>query len=177
MQGVAVAAFIAASLDGYIARPDGGLDWLPQGSGAEDDHGYTQFMRGVQALVMGRRTYETVLGFGGAWPFGKPVVVLTTGKPLRVPAGAQVEFMQGEPKDIVARLAQRGWTGLYVDGGETLTRFLAAGALQRIVVTRIPVLIGAGIPLFGPLSKDVRMRHVRTTTYPTGLVQSEYEVN
>ena len=173
---MAASSFIAASLDGYIARPDGALDWLPQGQSEGDDHGYTEFMKGVDALVMGRRTYETVLGFG-SWPYGEtPVVVLTHGPPLRVPPGAKVEFMQGEPNAIVGRLAQRGWTGLYVDGGATLTGFLAAGALRRIVVTRIPVLIGSGIPLFGPLAKDVQMRHVRTTAYPSGLVQSEYEV-
>ena len=152
-------------LDGFIAREDGGLDWLPADGGA--DHGYTDFIATVDAIVMGRNTYEIVLGFG-SWPYPEmPVIVLTT-RPLErpVPAGAHVDVMAGPPHDIVARLAARGMKHLYVDGGITVQRFLAAGLIQRFTITRIPVLLGRGIPLFGPVPHDIPVRtrrheHVR----------------
>lgn len=166
--------FIAASLDGYIARPDGGLDWLPD---APEEHGYEAFMASVDVLVIGRKTFQTVQGFG-TWPYGaKPVVVLSrTLKGAVLPPGAVCEFMAGDPAEVVAALDARGFRHAYVDGGETITGFLEAGLIQRLVITRIPVLLGAGIPLFGRLGRDLRLRHGATTAYPSGLVQSTYEV-
>jgi dihydrofolate reductase len=167
--------FIATSLDGYIARPDGSLDWLP-GDGVEE-HGYTDFIASVDALVIGRKTFETVLTFG-AWAYGtKPVIVLTS-RPGDViaPPGAVCEAMDASPAEIVARLSSRGIEHLYVDGGITIQRFLAVGLIQRVIITRIPVLIGSGIPLFGHLSSDIHLEHIATQAYPSGLVQSEYRV-
>ena len=171
--------FIATSLDGFIARRNGDIDWLPQPTGADDgeDHGYGDLMRSVDALVMGRHTFEKVLTFG-EWPYhGKPVIVLSS-RPAAVPARllGQVEWMTGEPAEVAARLAARGWLRLYVDGGVTVQRFLAAGLVDRLIVARIPVLIGEGIPLFGPLPHDVRLRHEVTRSFPSGIVQSEYAV-
>jgi dihydrofolate reductase len=166
--------FIATSLDGFIARPDGALDWLPDDA---EPHGYEEFIATVDTIVMGRKTFETVLGFD-AWPFGKmPVVVLST-RPAEVipPEGAACDVMSGTPHEIVARLAQRGVQHVYVDGGVTIQGFLEAGLIQRLIVTRIPVLLGSGIPLFGPLSHDLRLEHVTTRSYPSGLVQSEYVI-
>jgi dihydrofolate reductase len=166
--------FIATSLDGFIARPNGALDWLPAGGG--EPHGYTEFMETVDAIVMGRKTFETVLSFG-AWPFDKPVVALShTLTSANVPAGADCDVMAGSPGEIVARLAQRGMRHLYIDGGETIHAFLEAELIQRMIITRVPVLLGSGIPLFGYRSHDIRMRHVSTRSYRSGLVQSEYEV-
>jgi dihydrofolate reductase len=167
--------FIATSLDGFIARPDGAIDWLP--TDGVESHGYDEFIATVDAIVMGRKTFETVLGFG-AWPYGpKPVVVLSS-RPevLRAPEGAACEMMSGTPPEIVARLGARGMKHLYVDGGITIQGFLQAGLIQRMIITRIPVLLGSGIPLFGPLSRDIRLKHVATRWYPSGMVQSEYRV-
>jgi dihydrofolate reductase len=165
--------FIATSLDGFIARPDGALDWLPAGGG--EPHGYDEFIATVDAIVIGRKTFETVLTFDG-WPYGKkPVVVLSSrASELTAPAGAVCDMMAGTPHDIVARLAERGMKHLYVDGGVTIQRFLEAGLIQRMTITRIPVLLGSGIPLFGPLSRDIRFEHVATRSFPSGMVQSEY---
>jgi dihydrofolate reductase len=167
--------FIATSVDGFIARLDGALDWLPADGG--EPHGYTEFMATVDAVVMGRKTFETVLTFD-AWPFGlKPVVVLSSRpKDLVAPAGAVCDFMGGTPHEIVAQLAERGMQHLYIDGGVTIRRFLAAALIQRLIVTRIPVILGSGIPLFGPVLRDIRLEHVATRSYPSGLVQSEYRV-
>lgn len=166
--------FVGASLDGFIAREDGSLDFLPAGGG--EAHGYDEFMAGIDVMVIGRKTYETVLGFG-EWAYGnKPVVVLSTCELKAPPSEAIVERMSGSPDDIVRKLAERGFTHAYVDGGVTIQRFLAAGLIQRLIVTRVPVLIGSGIPLFGPIPNDVLLRHVGTRAYASGLVSSEYEV-
>ncbi|MCL4820760.1 MAG: dihydrofolate reductase family protein [Vicinamibacteria bacterium] len=166
--------FIGLSVDGFIARRDGALDFLPE---APEEHGYEALMASVDALVMGRATFETVLGFGGPWPYGDKRIVVLTSRPLDVSAIAgRVEVMGGDPAEVVARLAASGAQNLYVDGGATVQRFLAAGLIDRLILTRVPVLIGEGIPLFGPLPGDVRLRHVATRSFPSGLVQSEYAV-
>jgi dihydrofolate reductase len=166
--------FVGTSLDGFIARVNGDLDWLPPGGGEE--HGYEAFMATVDALVIGRKTFEKVLTFD-TWPYGeKPVVVLSS-RPLDpAPPGAVVDHMSGNPADIVSQLAARGVRHVYVDGGITIQRFLQAGLIQRIIITRVPVLIGNGIPLFGELQRDIALVHVVTRQYASGLVQSEYLV-
>jgi len=170
---VRATVFVGTSVDGFIARANGALDFLPEGGGEE--HGYTAFWASVDALVVGRHTYETVLGFP-EWPYGaKPVTVLST-RPIPPPPvpEAVVERMEGSPAEVVARLAARGARHLYVDGGVTIQKFIAAGLIERLIITRVPVLIGTGLPLFGAVSRDVKLRHVATRAYPSGLVQSEY---
>ncbi|HEY8197059.1 MAG TPA: dihydrofolate reductase family protein [Gemmatimonadales bacterium] len=169
---VKASVFIGTSLDGFIARANGDIDWLPAGGGEE--HGYEAFIASVDALVIGRKTYETVLGFD-TWPYGeKPVFVLSTRALAPAPPGAVVEHMSGAPPEIVTQLAERGVQHVYVDGGITIQRFLQAGLIQRLIITRVPVLIGTGIPLFGPLPGDIALKHVETRHYASGLVQSEY---
>jgi dihydrofolate reductase len=170
-----VSVFVCTSLDGYIARPNGDLDFLPAGGG--EPHGYDEFMASVDALVIGRKTFETVLAFP-AWPYGDKRVVVLSSQPIDLPAVREgvVEQMAGPPADIVSKLAATGAHHLYVDGGITIQRFLRAGLIDRLIITRVPVLIGDGIPLFGALLRDVRLRHVTTQHYPSGLVKSEYHV-
>ena len=166
--------FVGTSVDGFIARVNGALDFLPPGGG--EPHGYDEFMATVDALVIGRKTFETVLTFA-AWPYAeKPVFVLSTRPLAAAPPGAIVERMSGAPPDIVSQLAARGLRHIYVDGGITIQRFLRAGLIQRLIITRVPVLIGTGIPLFGALPRDVALKHVATRQYASGLVQSEYEI-
>jgi dihydrofolate reductase len=166
--------FVGTSLDGFIARPNGEFDFLPAGGGEE--HGYEAFIATVDALVIGRKTYETVLGFKEWFYKEKPVFVLSGRTLAPAPPGARVEHLSGEPADIVARLEARGFGHLYVDGGDTIQRFLRAGLIDRIIITRVPVLIGIGISLFGPVPHDIPLRHVSTRQLSGGLVQSEYEV-
>jgi dihydrofolate reductase len=170
-----VSVFVGTSVDGFIARPNGDLDFLPPGGG--EPHGYDEFIATVDTIVIGRKTFEIVLAFP-AWPYGKKRVVVLSSGPFDLSAVQDdvVEQMAGPPADIVARLAATGAQHLYVDGGITVQRFLSAGLVQRLVVTRVPVLIGEGIPLFGPVPRDIRLRHVATRQYASGLVQSEYEV-
>ena len=170
-----VSVFIGTSLDGFIARANGDFDFLPEGGG--EPHGYNEFIASVDAIVIGRNTFEKVLTLG-AWPYGdKRVVVLST-HPIDLSAagGGAVEQMAGPPAEIVSQLAATGAQHLYVDGGITIQGFLRAGLIQRLIITRVPVLIGDGIPLFGTLPRDIRLRHVATRHYPSGLVCSEYHV-
>ncbi|HEY3972363.1 MAG TPA: dihydrofolate reductase family protein [Candidatus Sulfotelmatobacter sp.] len=171
--------FIGTSVDGFIARPNDALDFLPPGGG--EPHGYTEFFASLDAIVVGRRTFETVLAFP-EWPYGNKRVVVLSSNPINfsgVRGGVVepvVEQMSGPPSEIVAKLAASGIHHVYIDGGVTIQQFLRAGFIHRLIITRVPVLIGQGIPLFGTLLHDVRLRHIRTQSYPSGLVQTEYEI-
>lgn len=189
------AVFIATSLDGFIARPDGAIDWLPEpgaddtsdtdagsqgtdgGGDARDPFGYDAFFASVDAMVMGRNTFDLVRTFG-AWPYGDKRVVVLTSRPLDLPddAAGRVTTSQGSPEEVARRLADEGVGRVYVDGGRTIQAFLRAGLIRDLTITRIPVLLGEGIPLFGPTDGDVRLRHERTHVVGPGLVQSTYTV-
>ena len=170
-----VSVFVGASVDGFIARRNGDLDFLPPGGG--EPHGYSEFIATVDAIVIGRKTFETVLAMD-PWPYGDKRMVVLSSRPVDLSAvrGGVVEQMSGTPAEIVAQLAATGAQHLYIDGGITIQGFLRAGLVQRLVITRVPVLVGDGIPLFGALPRYLRLRHVATRHYPSGLVQSEYLV-
>ncbi len=170
-----ISVFVGTSLDGFIARLDGTFDFLPPDGG--EPHGYDEFIASIDAIVIGRKTFETVLTLG-PWPYGEKRVVVLSSRPVDLSAvsGGVVEQMAGPPAQIVARLAATGARSLYIDGGITIQEFLRAGLIQRLVITRVPVLIGQGIPLFGSVTCDIRLRHVATRQYPSGLVSSEYLV-
>jgi len=167
--------FIGTSVDGFIARPGDELDFLPPGGG--EPHGYTEFFASVDAILIGRRTFEIVMAFP-EWPYGDKRVVVLSSRPLDFSTvrGGTVEQMSGSPGEIVSQLAASGAQHAYVDGGVTIQQFLRAGLIQRLTITRVPVLIGQGIPLFGVLPHDIRLRHIATQHYPSGLVKTEYEI-
>jgi dihydrofolate reductase len=170
-----LSVFCGVSVDGFLARPNGALDFLD--AGGQEPHGFDEFFASVDVLVIGRKTFEVVLGFGG-WFYGKKQVVVLSSSPLDFSSikDGVIEQMSGEPADIVARLNDRGFQHVYIDGGITIQRFLAAGLIDRLIVTRVPILIGAGIPLFGALPHDIKLNHIATRTYNGGLVQTEYEI-
>ncbi|MCL4523269.1 MAG: dihydrofolate reductase family protein [Acidobacteria bacterium] len=170
-----ISVFVGTSVDGFIARRNGDLDFLPPCGG--EPHGYEEFFASVDALVIGRNTFDKVLTFE-TWPYGKKRVVVLSSRPVNLSAaiGGVVEQMCGLPAEIVSQLAASGVRHVYVDGGITIQKFLRAGLVHRLIITRVPVLIGEGIPLFGSLPRDVRLRHVTTRHYPSGLVQSEYHL-
>jgi dihydrofolate reductase len=168
---------VGTSVDGFLARPSGDFDFLTAGGdGDPAANGFAAFFTTVDAVLLGRNTYDVVLPFPN-WYYGsKPVFVLSSRPLTPAPAGAVVERVSGEPRHVLSQLAARGFEHVYVDGGLTIQQFLRAGLVQRLVVTRVPVLIGTGIALFGPLEADVRLEHVSTRTLPGGAVQSEYLV-
>lgn len=164
------------SVDGFLARPDDALDFLH--AGEQEPHGFKEFLASVDVVVIGRRTFDVVLKLGHLALYGKKHVIVLSRRPLNLSpvTGEVVEQMLGEPIEIVTQLKSRGFKHGYIDGGITIQRFLASGLIDRLVITRVPVLIGVGIPLFGPLPRDIRLRHITTRSYNGGLVQSEYEI-
>ncbi|MEO0532923.1 MAG: dihydrofolate reductase family protein [Cyanobacteria bacterium P01_A01_bin.123] len=172
--------FIATSLDGFIARAGGELDWLdaanatvPEG----EDCGYRAFMASIDALIMGRKTYEKVLSFG-EWPYGnKPVIVLSRNK-LAIPDALTptVSHSSESPRALSNRLSKEGAKRLYIDGGITIQRFLSEGLINDITITVIPILLGSGISLFGSFKGEIPLRHIATKTYEFGFVQLTYEL-
>ena len=176
---IKTSVFIATSLDGFIARANGDLDWLTGAEtvSAEQDYCYQEFMDTVDSIVVGRNTFELVLTFD-TWPYsGKKVVVLSSG-PDEIPPhlADDVEWLSLPPQQLVDRLAAQGAAHLYVDGGKTIQGFLNAGLIDELTITRVPILIGSGVPLFGALNHDVRLRHIATQQFENGFVQSKYRV-
>jgi dihydrofolate reductase len=166
--------FVGVSLDGFLARADGTFDFLA--AGEREEHGFDAFMASVDALLIGRNTYDVVLPFP-TWPYGtKPVFVWSHRALSAAPPGAVVERVEGTPAEVLDLLSARGLKHVYVDGGLTVQQFLRAGLIDRLVISRVPVLIGTGISLFGPVEQDIQVKHVATRAYRMGMVQSEYEV-
>lgn len=169
-------AFVGTSLDGFLARRDGAFDFLFAGSVEPSPHGFEEFLASVDGIVMGRNTYDVVLPMP-TWPYGdKPVFVLSNRPLSSIPAGVAVERMAGEPSEILATLAARGLRHVYVDGGITIQAFIRAGLVHHLTITRVPVLIGSGIALFGPVDADIRLTHISTRQLPGGGVQCEYSI-
>ena len=174
-RAIKLSVFCGVSVDGFLARPNHALDFLD--AGGQEPHGFDEFYASVDVIVIGRKTFEVVQTFG-AWPYGKKQVIVLSSRPLDFSSikGGLVEQMSGDPADIVAKLKSRGFKHAYIDGGITIQRFLAAGCIDRLIVTRVPILIGSGIPLFGPLPRDIALHHVATRSFKGGLVQSEYDL-
>lgn len=166
--------YVGTSLDGFIARKDGGIDWLGEPTG-DDDFGWAEFMAGIDHIVMGRNTFEMVVGFG-VWPYeGIPLTVLTTTL-TDVPQShrGKATVSAESPTALMARLGAAGARRVYVDGGQTVKSFMRAGLIDELQLTTIPVLIGEGIPLFGPLDADIHWEFESAETYPGGLVKRRY---
>jgi len=173
--------FIATSVDGFIARPDGDVDWLQEVGAedlAQDDGGFADFFAAVDVLVMGRNTFEKVLSFDGPWPYGdKPVVVLSRTL-AEVPDELRetVSIEACTPSELAHKLGERGLRRVYLDGGQVIQSFLREGLVSDLTVTRIAVLLGQGLPLFGELPGDIRLRLLDTRSWGECFEQSRYEV-
>lgn len=170
--------FIASSLDGYIARRDGDVSWLTPNGVGNEDHGYNAFMGSVDGIIMGRGTWDVVSCFD-PWPFDKPVIVLSsriTEDDLPHGQSRSVRVWNCSPREAMSKVAAEGWDRAYVDGGKVIQSFLAESLIADLILTRIPVLLGEGIPLFGKLRKELALIHQRTETFGSGLVQSHYRI-
>ncbi|HLJ91106.1 MAG TPA: dihydrofolate reductase family protein [Candidatus Angelobacter sp.] len=169
-----LSVFVGTSLDGFIARRNGAYDFLPADGG--EPHGYDEFISSIDTIVLGRNTFEVVAKLP-SWPYGDKRIIVLSHRPLALAEiDAPIEQMSGEPEQIVQRLSATGAKHVYVDGGLTIQEFLRAGQVHKLTITRVPVLIGDGISLFGQTPKDIQLRHVGTRQFKSGLVTSEYEV-
>jgi dihydrofolate reductase len=171
MQQRQLIVYIAASLDGYIAKADGDLGWLSAVEAPPEDYGYAAFTQTVDTVIMGRKTYDVALGFPD-WPYaGKRCIVLTHRESL---AQHGEEFWHGPPAEIAARLAQQAVRRVYVDGGEVIRQFLAARLIDDLTISIIPVVLGAGIPLFAADASEQPLTLLETRSFASGLVQLRY---
>lgn len=174
---VKISVYIAASLDGFIARKNGDLDWLPPGKEGDEDFGYAEFMSAIDHVVMGRNTFEKVLTFGG-WHYDKKVIVLTS-RDLTIPPelADKVESLHLSPRELIREMEGRGAKGIYLDGGVTIQHFLRESLIDEMIITTIPILLGEGLPLFGKLEKDVKLELVKSVSFKNGFVQNQYKVS
>ena len=168
--------YIATSIDGFIAKKNGDINWLmdvpnPEGS----DFGFNEFMNSVDAIVMGRLTYEQVLKFS-EWPYNKPVFVLSsTLKSVPEFLNDKVNIIKGNPKSIIEKLNSMKYSNLYIDGGKTVQEFLKEDLIDELIITRISILLGDGIPLFSKLINDQKYEHLATEIFNNTLVKSHYK--
>ena len=167
--------YIAASLDGYIAKKDGGIDWLLEISNPdESDFGFSEFIKNIDAIVMGRNTFELVLTFG-SWPYAKPVFVLSSSlKSIPEKLSGKAELLQGDPHSVLKKLNARNYFNLYIDGGKTIQEFLKLNLIDEMIITQIPILLGDGIPLFGALAKEQKFKLIKSEVLVNALVKNHY---
>jgi len=168
--------FIATSLDGYIADEEGGIEWLdtfPEIN--EVDTGYHSFMEKIDAMVMGRATFEKVLSFNVPWPYSVPVFVLSNSM-ASVPEGYEdkIQITKGTPHEISDQLLNEGHHQIYVDGGQVIQAFLEAGLIDEMVITTIPIMLGRGIPLFGQMEQSATYCCVETKLFFEKVAQNKY---
>ncbi len=168
--------FIATSLDGYIADPEGGIDWLESIPNPNRiDMGYLTFINRIDALVMGRNSYEKVLGFNIPWPYTKPVFVWsTTLNKVQDELVEKVEIISGTPKEILEHLHGKNLNRIYIDGGKTIQSFLKEDLIDELIITKIPVLLGSGFSLFGELPERLSFSLVKSEVFLDELVQDTY---
>ena len=171
-----VSVYIATSLDGFIARKNGDIDWLTGGEGGED-YGYAEFMSDIDHIIMGRNTYEKVLTFG-SWHYDKKVIVLTS-RDLTTPPDLsdKIEALYLSPGELLNEMDMRGVKHIYLDGGVTIQRFLREGLVDEMTITTIPILIGEGLSLFGKLEEDVKLELIKSESFNNGFVQNTYKIH
>ena len=172
--------FIATSLDGFIARNNGSIDWLIKANNLaapDEDGGYKLFISKIDALVMGRNSFEKILSFE-SWPYGKLPVIVMSNRSIEIPLKLKnhVYVSSETPDNLVKRLSSEGFKHLYIDGGITIQNFLACHLINELTITIVPVLLGSGRALFGNLPHDIELKHIATHTFEGGFVQIKYEI-
>ena len=174
-----ISVYIATSLDGFIARKDSKIDWLMEAddSDGSDDFGFKEFFDSTDCLVMGRNTMDVVLSFG-EWPYGDKRVVVLSKTLTEAPSAldAKVELFHGSIEELVKQLDSQGHKHLYIDGGKTIQSFIDAELVTDMTITKIPVIIGEGLPLFSKTKHDIKLKHIETRLHGCGFVKSIYEV-
>lgn len=169
--------FIAASLDGYIARENHSLDWLDQLEHMKDeDYGYAEFLESVDILLIGRKTYEEVLGFGVEWPYqGKKSYVFTADSEFTTET-PDTEVVNELTPEFITQLQEAESDIWLVGGGKLIASFLKLGAVDDILVSIIPVMLGNGIPLFPEIHKDAKLQLVSCESFRNGVVNLSYRL-
>jgi dihydrofolate reductase len=172
-----IIVYIATSIDGYIADEDGSIEWLntiPNPS--NDDLGWSDFINSIDAIVMGKNTFDKVLSFNIDWPYPVPVFVLSNSM-VTAPNGYKdkIKIINGNPKEIACFLKKQGFNNVYIDGGKTVQQFLNDDLIDELTITKIPILLGGGIPLFSEHGNQMAFELVETKVLINQLVKIRYE--
>jgi len=167
--------YIGTSLDGFIARTNGDIEWLVQYANDEAIQAYEEFISKIDAVVIGRGTFDKVLTFP-SWPYEKRVFVLSnTLKKLPAIVENKAILLSLSPADTLKKLSQEGYTNVYVDGGLVIQNFLKADLIDELIISKVPIIIGSGIPLFADVKQDLLFQHVKTEVQSNELVRSYYK--
>lgn len=170
--------FIATSLDGFIARENGDISWLLELDSTGEDHGYDAFIANIDVIIMGRGTYETIKHIQ-PWFYNRPVIVLSkilTQEAIPEELIGKVRFIDLSPKEVMQILKAEGYHHAYIDGGKVVQSFISEGLIHDLIITRVPILLGSGRPLFGKIPNDIHLYHTQTKIFDSGFIQSHYEI-
>lgn len=179
--------YIATSVDGYIATPDGGVDWLHTSGNLEadmgsEDMGFQSFMDSVDCMIMGRKCMEMISSMNltpEQWPYGDVRIVVLSNTVKEPPENLRekVEMYSGDIQELILKLESSGFKHAYIDGGSTITSFVNLKLINEITITKVPVLLGEGIPLFGKINKSVKLENAEASAFPNDFIQVKYSVN
>jgi len=169
--------YIGVSIDGYIADRNGGLEWLDAiPNPNQDTMGYVEFTSRIDALVMGRTTFETVCSFDIEWPYQKPVFVLSrTLTEIPKKYADKVFLVNGSLTEVLEHIHNKGFYRLYIDGGSVVQSFLREDLIDEMIISTLPVLLGGGTPLFSDLPSHLNFECVKSTVYLDQIVQNHYQ--
>jgi len=170
-----IIVYVGTSLDSFIARKDGNIDWLVKFENDEAISAFNEFIYRIDAIVIGRGTFEKVLTFP-SWPYAKKVFVLSNSiKEVPETLREKVTVLSMKPKELLSYLSSNNFSTIYIDGGKVIQDFLKEDLIDELIISTTPILIGSGIPLFGYLDIDLQFKHILTKVHSNGLVRSYYE--
>ncbi|MES9900400.1 MAG: dihydrofolate reductase family protein [Sedimenticola sp.] len=179
--------YIATSADGYIATPDGGVDWLYTSGNLEadmgsEDMGFKVFMDSIDCMIMGRKCMEMISSMNltpEQWPYGDIRIIVLSNTVNEPPENlhGKVEMYSGDIQDLILKLEGSGFKHAYIDGGSTTTSFINLQLINDMIITKVPVLLGEGIPLFGKINRRVKLENAKATAFQNEFVQVKYSVN
>ncbi|MBF0379570.1 MAG: dihydrofolate reductase [Magnetococcales bacterium] len=170
--------YMATSLDGFVARNNHSLDWLMKQKIEGEDHGFDDFMDSVNGIIMGSGSFKNVLTLG-PWPYKKPVIVMSRSlvdEDIPTELKGKVRLTQLSQQELMLSLEKEGWKRAYVDGGKLVQSFIRSGLIQDMTITSIPILIGDGLRLFGPVDNDIDLELTKSESFSSGLVQNHYKI-
>lgn len=180
--------YIATSADGYIATSDGDVDWLhtagnfEAGMSENPDMGFDEFIASVDCMIMGRKCMDAIAGFNltpEQWPYGDTKIYVLSNTMKEPPENLRnkVEMYSGDILKLISQLKSSGYKHAYIDGGTTITNFINLQLLNEMTITKAPIILGKGIPLFSELNKSIKLTNIEATVFPNGFIQERFILN
>lgn len=179
--------YIATSADGYIATLDGSVDWLHTAGNSEadmgdnQDMGFDRFIKSIDCMIMGRKCMEMISSMDltpEQWPYGNTHIIVLSNTVTEPPENlsGKIEMYSGDIHVLIKKLENKGFKHAYIDGGSTITSFINLKLIDKMTITKVPVLLGEGIPLFGKINQNVKLENSEATAFPNEFIQIKYDV-